>query len=164
MPGRKFGGEENCADTGIVEGFLNRYCGGGGADRTLDLPRFSLALISFRAPTNMIICKCVINGETVNPNASLSWQIFHPYHFKFVLAVPVKAVPRRVLFLFPCKCRYGSHGSKVADHPTKVLLTTSVFLLTTGTSFKRTSKLSIFDFVFTAHVVERLTGILLEHD
>jgi len=96
----------------------------------------------------------------VNPNASFSWQIFHPYHFKFVLAVLVKAVPRRVLFLFPCKCTDGSHGSRVADHPTKVLLTTSVFLLTTGTSFKRT----YIDFVFTAHVVERLTDILLEHD
>ena len=112
----------------------------------------------------MIICKCVISGGIVNRNASLSWQIFHPYHFKFVFAVLVKPVPRRVLFLFPCKCRYRSHGSKVADHPTKVLSTTSVFLLTTGTSFKRTSKLSIFDFVFTAHVVERLTGTLLEHD
>lgn len=52
----------------------------------------------------------------------------------------------------------------MADHPTKVLSTTRVSLLTTGTSFTRTSKLSIFDFVFTAHVVERLTSILLEYD
>ena len=32
---------------GIVEGFLNRYCGGGGADRTLDLPLFRLRWFSF---------------------------------------------------------------------------------------------------------------------
>ena len=49
----------------------------------------------------------MINGGTVNPNASLSWQIFHPHHFKIVLAVPVKAVPRRVLFLFHASADMG---------------------------------------------------------
>ena len=108
MPDRKFGGEENCADSGIDEGFLNRYCGGGGADRTSDLPRFLLALIFFRAPTNMIICKCVINGETVNPNASCPGRFF--------ILTTLNSSSRSLSKLFHVECCFCFHASVDMGH------------------------------------------------